>query len=137
MACHMNAEGSHGTRSYELRLEKRALQFYSFAYPCLLCPCRLVMRIPALADIQVKRIEPEDGGPASWLLTKRHFAYEQALSQYDQRCALLRSLQDLLLPCLVLAVPRSSSSSLARLGGAVGGTQPPPAKVRRRSSSRR
>ena len=90
-------------------------------------------------DIQAQRVEPEEeGGPASWRLTKCHAAYERALAEYQQRCDMRRSLQDLLLPCLVLALPRSggngSGSSIHSPDSAAAGGAASPAKVPRRSA---
>ena len=84
----------------------------------------------------MERLEAEEGeaeGSASVRITKQHAVHDNALSRYRELCAMQRALLDLLLPCLVLALPRGGGGNEGP--GSVGaGEAPPPAKAQRRSA---
>lgn len=92
------------------------------------------LRTPACRhpDIQVEWMEQE--GPVTVRLTKRHAAYEKQLGEHRELCSMQRGLLDLLLPCLVLALPCSGGSGSEGPRSARPGVGPPPAKAPRRSA---
>lgn len=82
-------------------------------------------------DIQIELDQIEEDSPVICHLTKRHATHARLLGQYRQRCDMRDSLQGLLLPCLVLALPCGGSG--ASVTTAAGGDTLP-AKALRRSA---
>ncbi|PRW44532.1 hypothetical protein C2E21_6789 [Chlorella sorokiniana] len=83
---------------------------------------------PKWRDLDAERVQLE-GGADGWRFTKSHKAYQQEVAEHAEQRQKLDALLQLLLPCLVLALPCDGSSSCWSVGAAAG--EGPPAKAPR------
>ena len=91
-------------------------------------PCSIQAHADSFRDLSAERVQLEGGGDG-WRFTKSHAVYEKAVADHAQQQLKLRALLDLLLPCLVLALPRGSGGG--GLGAAAAEGEAPPAKAPR------
>lgn len=85
---------------------------------------------PKWQDLAAERVQLE-GGADGWRFTKSHTVYQQDLVEHAKQQQKLDALLHLLLPCLVLALPRAGGSSCCFGQGAAPQGEEPPAKVPR------
>lgn len=85
---------------------------------------------PRWRDLDAERVQLE-GGADGWRFTKSHSVYQSKLAEHAEQQQKLHSLLDLLLPSLVLALPRGSSWCNSSGCGEAAEGEAPPAKAPR------